>query len=595
MSKSPLRFAGLTVCICLGSGGFATGQVAIDVNSALPSDIAGGATKATLQQAAAFAWQEFIALDWPAMAGQRDVADTSQKFGANAGGFFGAQPRNPLVWETFRGKVEIFNVITNTDVPGGLAPPGYRANSTTPPVVHDLGYNTPLSDSLPSYSYLGTSVPACPGQAAPASPAWINLDETTEISLAQMFAGGPELRDQPHQFPPSDVNTSPQLIRYAVKANHVEYEYIADPNNQYYVSAKVKGPAGNNRTAYTASPPVAPTPPFISFPTGTIEIKSAWRPLNNYDQPTRFHVQTVRFYEKKGGPNHNLPCYFEQQWGLIALHIIQKTPTAPAFIYATFEQADNIRQPNATPVEDPDGNVTQPIPGAAPTTPALAYQDSPTTPMVKVTPAGTPFCTPQNNLYFKDNPNDPGLTDFHVTGGGAICVNQRYEPIPPDVIAVNNAAHQAITSYNTANGVVNSPWLYYKLVSVQALPFDVSAKSPTDPLHSPAVFYQANIVVETNYTLQQFQGRISTSAAGQGAPTSLGGLPPPNVVTPAPTPPSVVGVNMGGCMGCHGNAQVTGGTDFSFILAEGVTKRPDTPSAIGDAQLRAKYLDLFQH
>jgi hypothetical protein len=90
---------------------------------------------------------------------------------------------------------------------------------------------------------------------------------------------------------------------------------------------------------------------------------------------------------------------------------------------------------------------------------------------------------------------DPGLTD-----GGAICINQRYEPIPPDVIAVNNAAHQAITSYNTANGVVNSPWLFYKLVSVQASPFDVSAKSPTDPVHSPAVFYQSNIVVETNYT-----------------------------------------------------------------------------------------------
>jgi hypothetical protein len=46
--------AGLTVCICLGSRGFATGQqVAIDVNPALPCDIAlpsdiAGA-KATLQ------------------------------------------------------------------------------------------------------------------------------------------------------------------------------------------------------------------------------------------------------------------------------------------------------------------------------------------------------------------------------------------------------------------------------------------------------------------------------------------------------------------------------------------------------------------
>jgi hypothetical protein len=568
--RRPLKFAGLTVCICLGSGGFATGQGAIDINPALPSDIAGGATKATLQQAAAFAWQEFIALNWPAMAGQRDVADTSQKFGANAGGVSGA-----LVWQTFRGKVEIFNTVV--DHPGSYVPPGYDGK------LQDLGYNTP-----PAYFYgglVGRPVQACPGQAAPASPAWINADETTEIGLAQMFAGGPAIQDS--------ANSSPQLIRYAVKANHVEYDYIA--KNQYYLPTNVSGPngndgpAGNNKEAYNKSPPVAPTPPFISFPTGTIEIKSAWRPLNNYDQPTRFHVQTLRFYEKKGGPNHNLPCYFEQQWGLIALHIIQKTPTAPAFIYATFEQADNLRQPDATPVEDPDGNVTQPIPGAAPTTPALAYQDSSTAP--KVTTIGaSKSCTPQNNLYFKDNLMDPGLT-----GGGAICVNQRYEPIPPDVIAVNNEAHQAITAYNTANGVVNSPWLFYKLVSVQASPFDVSAKSPTDPVHSPAVFYQANIVVETNYTLQQFLGRISNSMDGAGAPTSLGGPPPPNVVTSAPTPPNLVGVNMGGCMGCHGNAQVTAGTDFSFILAGGPTYGPDTPSAIGDAQLRAKYLDLFQH
>jgi hypothetical protein len=33
---------------------------------------------------------------------------------------------------------------------------------------------------------------------------------------------------------------------------------------------------------------------------------------------------------------------------------------------------------------------------------------------------------------------------------------------------------------------------------------------------------------------------------------------------------------MGGCMGCHGNAQVTKGTDFSFILAgAGKTTKPD--------------------
>ena len=103
-------------------------------------------------------------------------------------------------------------------------------------------------------------------------------------------------------------------------------------------------------------------------------------------------------------------------------------------------------------------------------------------------------------------------------------------------------------------------------------------------------------MVETDYTLQQFQGRVANS----GAPTAVPSpppqpLPPPNVFTPASNAPSIVGVNMGGCMGCHGNAQVTEGADFSFILAGDTTvPSPDTPSSLGDAALRIRHLNLFR-
>ena len=83
--KGSVQLFVLAGFIFLGTGGLAPGQVAINVSPALPSDIAGGAPNATLQQAASFAWQEFIALNWPAMAGQRDVADPVQKFGASTG------------------------------------------------------------------------------------------------------------------------------------------------------------------------------------------------------------------------------------------------------------------------------------------------------------------------------------------------------------------------------------------------------------------------------------------------------------------------------------------------------------------------------
>ena len=89
--------------------------------------------------------------NWPALAGQRDVPDTNQKFGATSS--------DPLVWQTYRSKVEIFDLATGTN-----APPGYSA---TPP---DYGYNTP-----PASYYYGAlnSVPyqvqPCPGQTAPRS------------------------------------------------------------------------------------------------------------------------------------------------------------------------------------------------------------------------------------------------------------------------------------------------------------------------------------------------------------------------------------------------------------------------------------------
>ena len=58
----------------------------IVVSPEVPSDIPGGAPNANLAAAATFAWQEFIALNWPARAGMREAPDTSQPFGRNGTG-----------------------------------------------------------------------------------------------------------------------------------------------------------------------------------------------------------------------------------------------------------------------------------------------------------------------------------------------------------------------------------------------------------------------------------------------------------------------------------------------------------------------------
>src|SRR5882762_328486 len=92
--------------------------IPITISSTVPDELnpaGGGAPTASIQQAAAFAWQEFIALNWPAVnqtggVNQRDTPDNNCKFGD-------PNCKGPLVWETFRGKVEIF--------PGQGTPPGY--------------------------------------------------------------------------------------------------------------------------------------------------------------------------------------------------------------------------------------------------------------------------------------------------------------------------------------------------------------------------------------------------------------------------------------------------------------------------------------
>ncbi|HEV3049877.1 MAG TPA: hypothetical protein VGX50_06200, partial [Longimicrobium sp.] len=153
----------------------------IIIQSEMPTDIAAGDT-ATLADAAVFAWNEFIALNWPAVPqtgalNTREAADTTKRFGDST-------YHGPLVWHTFRSKAEIFP-------PQDSMPNGYVADST-----QSYGY-----DSLPRYTYsksvtpagstpAGTSMPMQPGSAPAATPVpWINLDETNEIGLDAMYAG----------------------------------------------------------------------------------------------------------------------------------------------------------------------------------------------------------------------------------------------------------------------------------------------------------------------------------------------------------------------------------------------------------------------
>jgi hypothetical protein len=544
---------GSLVLLSLGAPQPVQAQGAITVSPTVPADIPGGAQAATLQDAAVFAWQEFIALNWPAIAqtgaaGDRETPDTTKRFGE-------VDPTlgTPLVWETFRHKVEIY--------PGTGIPHGGANYDALPQYIYNPGY-VHTNDG---------QVQPCAG-ADPNTP-WNNLDEKSEIGLDQIFAGAAPGEPFPGQ-----------QILFQAKANRVEYNYVFQ--NGWYA-------AGSAPTAATItylqtnqqSPPPGSTD-LVSFPNGTIELKAAWRQLTAAELASgRFHTATVRFYQQLT----NYPCYQDAEWGLVALHIIQKTPTAPYFIYATFGQADNLLTEAGTPVEDEDGNLIA-SQTATPLDPLITSQNAvsvspPPTPssVQTLTPAEAHSGPPANRLYYVNTPANTSEPQ------GFVYVNRRIHDIPATVIGVNQTAHAAIGAYNQANNLSDSPWLYYKLVSVQWQPIDKPTPGVDYTAPDAATYYQANIVVETDYNLQVFSGRFQ-----QG---NQGGCPPPPPPTPGgatvcdPSNPSntknIIGLitdfnfdgtptknvianqqefNMGGCMGCHGNAQVDFGADFSFIL-----------------------------
>jgi hypothetical protein len=574
----------------LGSGLAITPSPPAELN---PSG--GGPAKATLQQAAEFAWNEFFALNWPAgpqngQPGQRDTASGNCAFGDQSPSCAG-----PLVWQTFRGKVEIF--------PGtGQQPNGFPSPTPTPPVPpgYSWGY-----DALPQYNYYVSTVAPivkpiqpCQGQSPVNQAAWINLDETDEITLNSMYAGVVKAT------PPG--NSAPQLVRFMAKANRAEYVYMASQQwwggnaptgaTAQYVKANMSDPPDNvpNTSMYVILPPNAVNSQ------NTIETKAGWRVLNPSEASSgRFHTATVRYYENDGT---GTACYREGTFGLVALHIIQKTPLAPYFIYASFEQADNILDVQGRALEDADGKLVRIPPCLRPvpcnTTPSTRLNDTSTInpnnvpPQVVLQPPSSQYCTagtnkpPPNRLYYLNTKGKTGLPT-----GGYICVNRRDNNIPPVIVSANQSAHALIKSYSAQHGIANSVWQYYKLVNVQYVPIDKNHAGPfgrgpgeNNPAtgSNPNSYYLANIVVETNHSLQLFSGGlVGAGSTGSNSDYQSQFDQQPSTAIHHNTFFAGTGYNMGGCMGCHGSQGQSQGGAFSVIVAEQFNDAPEYPAVPG--------------
>lgn len=224
-----------------------------------------------------FSWNEFIALNWPAT--PTCMADTTKSI-LN----ITSKNQGPVVWQTQMSSDDVF-VAKNKN-------PGPWCNGKS---IAGLFANKPR---------------ALAHTAQTAAPAHALLGLANSISPpTDVTAVGGVVTDQ-----------SGRWLRYERLMNQPEYARIV-AQKWYRLS-------------------VLNALPSITLPTGSLELKSAWKILTPAELATgRYYTTTATVYNtpagaKSPGPN---PVTL----GLVGLHIIHKTPTQGGFFWSTFEQIDN--------------------------------------------------------------------------------------------------------------------------------------------------------------------------------------------------------------------------------------------------------------
>jgi hypothetical protein len=116
-----------------------------------------------------------------------------------------------------------------------------------------------------------------------------------------------------------------RYVRYQTLYNRIAFDFIV--KNGYYL-----------RSSLPSVPSPRPPTPVIEFPTGSVIVKAAWLDMANFTDE-----QTKRYYTRSAMVrNSNSDTCSSVTVGLVGLHIMQKTPSRPQWIWSSYEQIDNV-------------------------------------------------------------------------------------------------------------------------------------------------------------------------------------------------------------------------------------------------------------
>jgi hypothetical protein len=97
----------------------------------------------------------------------------------------------------------------------------------------------------------------------------------------------------------------------------------------------------------------------VTFRDGSIDVKSAWIDMTG-KSPTRFYTRVAWVLDPDTGT-----CT-QKTVGLVGLHIVQKTPTRPQWLWSSFEQVDNIPDTGAQAALNFNDGTSMPMPSKNP-------------------------------------------------------------------------------------------------------------------------------------------------------------------------------------------------------------------------------------
>lgn len=395
-----------------------------------------------------------------------------------------------------------------------------------------------------------------------------NLDENTQIGQNQIFF--PKNGSTPSANPQDDY-----IILFQARVNPVEYEYI--------------------KSIYNAeSPPTSlELPPNGTNPGESVEVKSAWREMTPaLIASGRYHTAEALYYYEENGKTQAKVATF----GLVGLHILRKMENYPTFVYTTFEQVDNLTTPDSKDTGlyvvnlynqmQYDASVPQ---GTRPS--AILNTGSNRT----VVPL------PLAGAITSENGYDVIPGKFDVPHGFSGPIKVQNPPVGTSAVYdVNNEVQKAMAK---APGFEKSVWKYYRLVGLQVLPTNEdSSITPAKPDPLTQDYYLANIVIESSQPgIQLFKGGVKDPHPDKQDFTLLAKRGLPSILGVKKLPPNSDQLVMGGCMGCHGNAQYprdngetgSGPSIFSFLInydtmrGKGFSadERNESPTELGEKRL----------